>query len=117
MFSLESAKMTALWVNDSSTFTFYLISHIAYQTKQLSWRIFFDLIISSKSDKMIKLSLLRESDKMTTMQPNDNLTFFTTFSNSIPNRTTFVKEVFLVLKDRFVTKWHNNFHFLCDILK
>ena len=37
-----------------------------------------------------------ESDKMTAFWPNDNLTFtfHVTFSNSILNWTTFVKEVF-----------------------
>ena len=37
-----------------------------------------------------------ESDEMTALGPNDSLTFsfYQTFSNSIPNGTTFLKEVF-----------------------
>ena len=37
-----------------------------------------------------------ESDEMTGLWPNDSLTFtfYITFSNSIPNWTAFVKEVF-----------------------
>ena len=37
-----------------------------------------------------------KSDKMTAFRPNESLTFtfFVTFSNSIPNWRTFVKEVF-----------------------
>ena len=37
-----------------------------------------------------------ESDEMTALWPNDSLTltFDVKFSNSIPNKTTFVKEVF-----------------------
>ena len=59
-------------------------SQIVYQTKELLQKKFFDSMFSL------------ESDEMTALWPNDSLTFtfYATFSNSIPNWTTFVKEVF-----------------------
>ena len=76
--------MTALWSNDSLTFTFISESQIAYQTEQLLEKKFFDS----------KFSLV--SDKMTALGPNDSstFTFYVIISNSIPNWATFVKEVF-----------------------
>ena len=62
-----------------------------------------------------------ESDEMTALWPNDSLTFtfYLTFSYSMPNWTTFVKEVFWFgvsfwkwRNDCFVTKWQLNFYFL-----
>ena len=65
-----------------SLFMWY--SQTAYQTEQLFQKKFFDLVFSL------------ESDEMTALWPNDRLTFtfYVTFSNSIPNWTTFVKEGF-----------------------
>ena len=59
-------------------------SQKAYQTEQLLLKKFFDSMFSL------------ESDGKTAMWPTDSLplTFFETFSNSVPNWTTFVKEVF-----------------------
>ena len=59
-------------------------SQIAYQTEQLLQKKFFD--------SMFNL----ESDKMTALWPNDNLTltFYETSKNFIQNWTPFVKEVF-----------------------
>ena len=50
-------------------------SQIAYQTRQLLQKKFFDMILSL------------ESDEMTALWPNDRLTltFYLTFSNSIAN--------------------------------
>ena len=52
MFSLESDKMTALRPNDSITFTFFM----AFANSIPNWtpfvKEFFDLMLSSKSDKM-----------------------------------------------------------------
>ena len=55
-----------------------------YKTEQLLEKKFFDLMLSFQNDKMTALS------------PNQRLTFtfYEAFSNSIPNRATFVKEVF-----------------------
>ena len=55
-----------------------------------------------------------ESDEMTAFWPNDSLTvnFYTTFSNSIPNWTTFVKEVFDFMisleSDEMTALWPND---------
>ena len=59
------------------------LSQIAYQTEELLWKKFFDSMFSLESDEMIAL------------WPNDSLTFtfYVIFSNSIPNKTSFVKEV------------------------
>ena len=84
MFSLESDEMTALWPNDSLTFTFYetFSNSIPY------WTTFVKEVFDSK------FSL--ESDEMTALWPNNSLTFtfYVTFSNSIPIWTTFVEEDF-----------------------
>ena len=58
-------------------------SQIAFQIDQLLKKVFASMF-----------SL--ESDEMTALGPNDSLTFtfYLKFSNSIPNWTTFVKEVF-----------------------
>ena len=73
---------------------------MAYQTEQLLKKKFFDLMLSLKSDEMIRLSF----------------TFYVTFSNSIP-KTTFVKANFsfgaLLRKwqnDWCVTNWQLNYH-------
>ena len=59
-------------------------SLIACQTEQLLQKKFFDSVFSL------------ESDEITALWPNHSLfsTFYVTFSNSIPNWTTFIKEVF-----------------------
>ena len=84
MFSSESDKMTALWRNDSLTFTFYAIIPNSIP----NWASF----VKEVFDLMFSL----ESDEMSVFWPNDSLTF--TFnviiSNSIPNWATFEKEVF-----------------------
>ena len=55
-----------------------------------------------------------KSDKMTAFRPNESLTFtfFVTFSNSIPNWRTFVKEVFDLMfsleSDKMTTLWPND---------
>ncbi len=84
MFSLESDKMTALWPNDSLTFTFYVIISNGIP----NWATFVKEIFDSK------FSL--ESDEMTALWTNDSLTFtfYVIISNSIPNWATFVKEIF-----------------------
>ena len=83
MFSLESDKMTALWLNDSLTFTFSVI----FSNSIPNWAIF----VKKVFDSMFSL----ESDEMTALWPNDNLTFtfYMIISNSILNWATFVKEV------------------------
>ena len=75
MFSLESDKMTALWLNDSLTFTFSVI----FFNSIPNWAIF----VKEVFDSMFSL----ESDEMTALWPNDilNFTFYVTFSNIIPN--------------------------------
>ena len=102
MFSLKSDEMT-----DLSLFIRY--SYIVCQTEQLLQKKFLDLMFSL------------ESDKMTSLWPNDSLTFtfYVTFSNFIPNGRTFVKEVFWFddqfikgWNDCFVTQWQLNFNFL-----
>ena len=84
MFSLESDEMTALWPNDSLTFTFY----VTISNSIPNWASFkkniFDLVFSLESDE-ITAFLLNESL---------TFTFYVIFSNSIPNWTTVVKEVF-----------------------
>ena len=84
MFTLESDEMTALWLNDSLTFTFYVIISKSIP----NWATF----VKEVFDSMFSL----ESDKMTALWPNDSLTFtfYVIISNSIPNWATFVKEVF-----------------------
>ena len=74
MLSYESDDMSALWPNDKLTFTFL--------NKIPKWT--FDLMLSW------------ESDKMTAVWPNQifTFTFYDKFSHSIPNWTTFVKELF-----------------------
>ena len=55
-----------------------------------------------------------KSDKMTAFRPNESLTFtfFVTFSNSIPNWRTFVKEVFDLMfsleSDKMAALWPND---------
>ena len=51
-----------------------------------------------------------ESDKMNDLQPNNHLSFTScdTFSNSIPNWTTFVKEFFWF--HAYFRKWQNNYY-------
>ena len=58
-------------------------SEIVYQTEQLLENQLFDFLFSS------------ESDKMTALWPDVSLTFpfYVTFSKSIPNWTTFVREI------------------------
>ena len=56
-----------------------------------------------------------ESNEMTALWPNDRLTLtlYATFSNSLPNWTTFVEEVFntmLCLQGDKMSKWKTNFH-------
>ena len=84
MYSLESDEMTALWQNDSLTFTFY----VKISNSILNWATF----VKEVFDSMFSL----ESDEMTALWPNDSLTFtfYVIISNSIPNWATFVKEVF-----------------------
>ena len=89
-------------------------SQIVHQTEQLLKKNYFDSMVSL------------ESDEMTALWSNDSLTFpfYGTFSISVPDWTTFVKEVFWFhtelgkwRNDCFVTKWQLNFHFLWKILK
>ena len=84
MFSLESDEMTALWPNDSLTFTFY----VAFSNSIPNWASF----ENKRFDSIFSL----ENDEMTALWPNDSITFtfYLKFSNSIPNWMTFVKEVF-----------------------
>ena len=84
MFSLESDEMTALWPNDTLTFTFY----VRFSNSIPNWSNF----VKEVFDSMLSL----ESIEMTALGPNGSLTFtfYLKFSNSIPNWTTFVKEVF-----------------------
>ena len=55
-----------------------------------------------------------KSDKMTAFRPNESLTFtfFVTLWNSIPNWTTFVKEVFDLMfsleSDKMTALWLND---------
>ena len=55
-----------------------------------------------------------ESDEMTALCPNDSSTliFYVTFSKSIPNWTTFVKEVFYIMisldSDKLTPFWPND---------
>ena len=77
-------------------------SQIAYQTEQLLWKKFFDSMFSL------------ENYRMTAFWPKYSLTltFYVTFSNSIPNWTTFVKEVFDSLfsleSDETTALWPND---------
>ena len=84
MFGLESDKMTALWPNNSLTFTFYMTfsNSIPDFTKYV--KEVFDPIFTF------------ESDKMTALQPNDNVafTFYLTFSKSISIWAYLVTDVF-----------------------
>ena len=81
MFNLESDEMTAIWPNDSSTFTFYVI----ISNSILNWATF----VKEVFDSMFSL----KSDEMTALWPNDSwtFTFYAIFSSSIPNWATFVK--------------------------
>ena len=75
-------------------------SQNAYQTEQLLLKKYFDSMFSL------------ESDEMTALWPNDSFTFtfYVVFSNSMPNGTTFVKEIFWIeVQVKKVTKW-----LLCD---
>ena len=83
MISLESDKITALWPNDSLTYSF----HETISNSIPKWTTF----VKEVFDAMISL----ESDKITALWPNDLLTFtfYETFSDNLPNWTTFVKEV------------------------
>ena len=78
----ESDEMTAVWPNAAKLLLFIQNSQIEYQTEQLL--------------KFLDLMLSFQSDKITAFWPNQRLTFtfYETFSNSIPNWTTFVKEFF-----------------------
>ena len=73
MFSLESDKMTALWPNESLTFTVYVI----FSNIIPNWTTFVK--------EVLIISL--ESDKMTALWQNDSFNFplYVTFSNSMPN--------------------------------
>ena len=84
MFSLESDEMTALWPNDSLTFTFY----VTFSKGIPNWAS----LVKEDFDSIFSL----ESDDMTALWPNDSLifTFYVIISNSITNWATFVKEVF-----------------------
>ena len=62
MFSLESDEMTALWSNDSSTFTFYVI----ILNNIPNWATF----VKEVFDPMFSL----ESDEMTALCANNSLT-------------------------------------------
>ena len=58
-------------------------------------------------NKFLDLKLTLKRVKMTALWPNDSLTFtfYATISNSIPNLTIFVKEVFWL--DAKFRKWQN----------
>ena len=85
MFSLESDEMTALWPNDSLTFTFNVI----ISNRIPNW-------VSFVKEVFFNLKFSLESDEMTALESNDSLTFtfYVIISNSILNWATFVKEVF-----------------------
>ena len=70
--------MTALWPNDSLTFTFYVTFSKSIPNETTFEKEFFWI------------------DVITAIWPIDSLTFtlYMIFSNSIPNWTTFVKEAF-----------------------
>ena len=81
---------------------------IAYQTEHFFSKQFFDLMLSSENDKIMAL------------WADDSLvfTFYVTFSNNIPNWTTFVKEISWL--DAYFRKswneccesnWQLNYHF------
>ena len=78
------------------------LSQEAYQTEQLLWENFFDLMF------------FLESDKMTALWPNDRLTltFYVIFSNTIPNWTTFVTDFFELMissdSDEMTAVWPND---------
>ena len=76
--------MTALWTNDSLTFTFHMPFSNSIQLDNFCKKKFFDMILSLKSENM------------TVLWPKSGLTFasYEKFSNSISNWTSFVKEVF-----------------------
>ena len=101
MFSLESHKMTALWPNDSTTFTFYVTFQIAYHIEQLLQKICFDLMLSL------------QSDEITALWANGslNFTFYEKLSKSIPNSTTFEQEFLIQYLVYKVTKL-----LLCDLM-
>ena len=84
MFSFESDEMTALWPNDSLTFTF----HVRFSKSIPNRTTFVKEVFDSR--------LSKESDEMTALWPNNSstFTFYETFSNSTPNWTTFKKELF-----------------------
>ena len=62
-FSLESDKMTALWLDDSSTFTFY----VPFSNSLPNWATFVK--------EVFYLMFSLESDEMTVFWPNDRVTF------------------------------------------
>ena len=60
MFSLESDEMTALWPNDSLTFTFYvIISNSIPNWATFVQKKFFDSMFSLESDKMTVFDQMR----------------------------------------------------------
>ena len=63
MFSLEGDEMTALWPNDSLTFTFYGKFSNSIPNRATFVKEGFDFIYSL------------EGDKMAALWPNDSLTF------------------------------------------
>ena len=63
MFNLESDEMTALWPNDSITFTFCM----TFSNIILNWTIFLK--------KFFDPILCLEIDEMTALWQNDSLTF------------------------------------------
>ena len=74
MFSLESDKMTALWPNESLSFTFY----VSFSKSIPNWASLVREVFGS----MFSL----ESNEITVFWPNDSLTFtfYERFSNYIP---------------------------------
>ena len=88
MFSLESAKISALWPNDSLTFTFYVI----VSNSMPNWATF----VKEVFDLMNGL----ESDKMTALWRNYSLTFTFQIVHQVQQ---LVKEVFGL--NAWFTKW------------
>ena len=58
MINLESDKMTALWPDDSLTFTFYVAFSYSIPNWTTFVQDFFDLILISEIDQ--KITLLRD---------------------------------------------------------
>ena len=84
MISLKSDEMTALWPNDSLTFTF----NLTFSNSIPNW--------TSLVKEVFYFNVSLQSDEMTALWPNDSLTFtfYVTFPKSITNWTTFVREDF-----------------------